>query len=182
MKLLKCAIYLALLGTVGFFAGRLMSKCWLRPETRWFRSFSFERSGAFYEKFGIRKWQNKVLDMSRILPGLMPAKNLAGAYEERLPVMIQETCVAETVHIASSILGLRCLWIWPGVGGMTVTVIHIAFLNLPFILIQRYNRPTPLQIDGETILDVTQYTAHSSVHSRKKQKTLLQQNKQFTLS
>ena len=146
MKLLKCAIYLAVTGTIGFFAGRIVPKRWLKPEKGWFRSFSFERNGAVYEKLGIRKWHNKVPDMSRILPKLMPAKNLSGAYEERLPLMIQETCVAEAVHITVSIAGLRCPWLWPGIGGVTVTAIHIVFLNLPFILIQRYNRPRLIRL------------------------------------
>ena len=139
MKLLKCACYLALTGTVGFFAGRIVPK-------GWFRSFPFERNGVVYEKLGIRKWHKKVLDMSRILPGLMPAKNLSGDYGQNLPVMIQETCVAEAVHVTVSIAGLRCLWMWPGVGGVTVTVIHIILLNLPFILIQRYNRPRLIRL------------------------------------
>ena len=146
MKLLKCACYLALTGTVGFFAGRIVPKGWFKPEKGWFRSFSFERNGAVYEKLGIRKWHNKVLDMSRILPCLMPSKNLSGDYEARLPMMIQETCVAEIVHITVSIAGLRCLRMWPGIGGITVTAIHIVFLNLPFILIQRYNRPRLIRL------------------------------------
>lgn len=146
MKLLKCACYLALTGVAGFFAGRIVPKRWLKPEKGWFRSFPFERNGAIYENLGIRKWHKKVLDMSRILPGLMPAKNLSGDYGEKLPVMIQETCVAETVHITVSIAGLRCLWMWPGVGGVTVTAIHIILLNLPFILIQRYNRPRLIRL------------------------------------
>ncbi len=33
------------------------------------------------------------------------------------------------------------LWIWPGAGGIIVTVIYILLGNLPFIIIQRYNRP-----------------------------------------
>ena len=55
MKLLKCACYLALTGTLGFFAGRIVPKRWLKPEKGWFRSFPFERNGTVYEKLGIRK-------------------------------------------------------------------------------------------------------------------------------
>jgi len=146
MKLVKCALYLVLTGIVGFFAGRIVPKQWFKPEKGLFRSFPVERNGTVYEKLGIRKWHKKVPDMSRILPGLMPAKNLSGDYGEKLPVMIQETCVAEVVHITVSIAGLRCLWMWPGVGGVTVTAIHIVLLNLPFILIQRYNRPRLIRL------------------------------------
>lgn len=146
MKLLKCTCYLALTGIIGFFAGRIVPKRWFKPEKGWFRSFPFERNGAVYEKLGIRKWHNKVLDMSRILPHLMPAKNLSSGYKERLPVMIQEICVAEAVHIIVGAAGLGCLWMWPGIGGVTVTAIHIILLNLPFILIQRYNRPRLIRL------------------------------------
>lgn len=154
MNLLKCAIYLALTGIAGFFIGRIIPKGWLKPEKGWFRSFAFERSGAVYEKLGIRKWHKRLPDMSRILPFMMPAKNLSGNYEERLPVMIQETCIAEIVHIAVSILGLRCLWMWPGVGGIIVTIINIGLLNLPFIMIQRYNRPRLLRLQQKLLKKV----------------------------
>lgn len=151
MELLRCAVYLALIGLIGFFAGRIIPAGWIDPERGWFRSFAFEKNGTVYEKLGIRRWQNRVLDMSRILPFLMPAKNLSGNYEERLPVMIRETCVAELVHIALSAAGLRCLWMWPGIGGMTVAAIHIGLLNLPFILIQRYNRPRLIRLQQKLL-------------------------------
>ena len=56
MKLLKCAIYLALTGAVGFFVGRIIPKRWIQPEKGLFRSFPFEKNGTVYEKLGIRKW------------------------------------------------------------------------------------------------------------------------------
>lgn len=146
MKFWKCSLYLAFTGIVGFFSGRIMPKGWIHPEKGLFRCFPFEKQGAFYEKIGIRKWQNRVPDMSRIFPSIVPAKNLCGNFDERLPVMIRETCVAEIIHIAISILGLACLWIWPGIGGIVVTVVYIGLLNLPFILIQRYNRPRLIRL------------------------------------
>ena len=146
MKLLKCAIYLAIAGTAGFFFGRLLARIPLTPDKGWFRCFGFEKDGAVYEKLHIRRWQAKVPDMSRILPALMPPKNLSGDYGERLPVMIRETCVAEITHMVISVLGLPCLWIWPGIGGITVTAIFILLLNVPYILIQRYNRPRLIRL------------------------------------
>ena len=146
MRLLKCTIYLMGAGVVGFFVGRLFSLFRLKPDRGLFHCFGFEKNGMLYEKLNIRKWQARVPDMSKILPKLMPPKNLSGNYADRLPVMIQETCVAELTHIVVSFLGLPCLWMWPGVGGVTVTAIHIVLLNLPFILIQRYNRPRLIRL------------------------------------
>lgn len=146
MKLLKCTVYCMIAGTVGFFFGRLISKLPIEPGKGLFRCFAFEKNGTVYEKLNIRRWQAKVPDMSRVLPRLMPPKNLTGDYAQRLPVMIRETCVAETTHIIVSILGLPCLRIWPGIGGVTVTAVFIVFLNVPYILIQRYNRPRLIRL------------------------------------
>lgn len=146
MELLKCAVYCAIAGTVGFFFGRLISKCPLKPEKGIFQCFGFEKDGALYEKLNIRKWQARVPDMSKVFSKMMPPKNLSGNYADRLPTMIRETCVAEVTHIAVSILGLPCLWIWPGLGGVTVTAVFVLLLNVPYILIQRYNRPRLIRL------------------------------------
>lgn len=146
MKFWNCALYLALTGIGGFLAGRLLPKHWLKPEKGLFRSFAFEKEGRIYECLGIRKWQNRVPDMSRILPFIMPPKNLVGDFEQRLPVMILETCAAELTHLVMSVVGLGCLWIWPGIGGVIVALMDIVLLNLPFILIQRYNRPRLIRL------------------------------------
>lgn len=54
--------------------------------------------------------------------------------------MIAETCIAECTHVLLCIAVFRCLWIWPGWGGKAFTAIYI-LVNVPFIMIQRYNRP-----------------------------------------
>lgn len=56
--------------------------------------------------------------MSRILPGTMPAKKIAGDYKTRLPQMLRETCVAELTHWLLCVAGLHCLTLWPSVGGL----------------------------------------------------------------
>ena len=151
MRLIKCTLYLMCAGVVGFFMGRLFSLCRLKPDKGLFRCFDFEKNGMLYEKLNIRKWQAKVPDMSKILPFLMPPKNLTGNYEQRLPTMIHETCVAELTHVVVSILGLHCLRIWPSAGGIAVTAIFIVFLNVPYILIQRYNRPRLIRLQRKLL-------------------------------
>lgn len=151
MKLLKCTCYLSFISAAGFLAGRLMPRKLLKPEEGLFRCFPFEKNGTVYEKLGIRKWHKQVPDMSRILPFMMPAKNLSGDYADRLPEMIRETCVAELVHLVMCVLSLFCLRLWPGAGGITVTAIYILLLNVPFIMIQRYNRPRLIRLRQELL-------------------------------
>ena len=141
MRFIQCAVYLVVIGLIGFLLGRIIPKKWIDPRQCLYRCRAFERGGRIYEKIGIRKWHNVVPSMSRMLPFMIPAKNLKGNWRERLPLMIQETCVAELIHWLLCISGLYCLRIWPGTGGFIVVQIYILLLNVPFILIQRYNRP-----------------------------------------
>ena len=55
--------------------------------------------------------------------------------------MVQETCIAEVIHILLSLTGLALPLIWPGPGGLLACAAYVLLGNLPFILIQRFNRP-----------------------------------------
>lgn len=140
MNLLHCVLYLALIGALGFLVGRMIPPDWVDPERGLWCCFSFEQQGRIYEKLEIRRWQKKVPDMSRLLPRVMPPKRLAGRDLQCLPEMVRETCVAELIHWLLCLGGLYCLRLWRGVGGAVIAVLNICG-NLPFILIQRYNRP-----------------------------------------
>ncbi len=145
----NCAIYLASTGAVSFLVGRILPKRWFQPDKFPWRSYGFEKSGDFYKKLKIHKWQKKLPDMSRVFPKMMPAKSLEGAYQSRLPEMIQETCVAEAVHTGLCVTGLYALEIYPGAGGTILYSIYVLLFNLPFVLIQRYNRPRLLRLNAK---------------------------------
>lgn len=140
MNFVRCFIFMAITGIIAFFVGRVLPKRWLNENGFPYKPYAFEKDGDIYEKIGIRKWQNKMLDMSRILPKMMPTKRLEGNMLEKLPVMIKETCIAELIHTLLGLIALNCLFIWKGAGGIIVTILY-EIGNLPYILIQRYNRP-----------------------------------------
>ena len=145
--LLRCILYLATLGIVSFWGGRLIPAGSFRADSFPFRSFAFEREGQFYDRLKIRRWKDKVPDMSKILPKVMVPKRLClGMEQERVSLLIQETCIAELVHVLLCIAGCGCLLLWPGSGGVVVMALYILLGNLPFILIQRYNRPRLLRL------------------------------------
>lgn len=142
MGLLHCLLYIAAMGVTSFLLGRLLPKKWFDSRAFPYASFPFEKKGKIYEKLKIKKWQNKLPDMSRILPGLIPAKRIsARPNAETLQQMLQETCVAEFTHFLLCIGGMYCLRLWQGPGGVIVAVLNALIGNIPFILIQRYNRP-----------------------------------------
>ena len=141
MEIFRCLIYFAIIGVLSFVAGRLMPKRWFRYDAFPYRSARFEKEGAIYNKLKIKSWQNKVPDMSRIFPKMMPAKCLGSKTDAKtLKTMLQETCIAELTHGVLCFAGLHFVSIWHGAGGTVLAVLNILG-NLPFILIQRYNRP-----------------------------------------
>ena len=60
---------------------------------------------------------------------------------EHVERLVAETCVAEMVHLILMLLSPVIYWINPtGLGA--VIAIAYALSHVPFIIIQRYNRPT----------------------------------------
>ena len=137
---LKCFIYLTSVGMLAFFAGRFIPKSWINPDIFPYKTCRFENDGRFYEQFGVRKWQTKVLDMSKIFPKIIPQKKINGDLQDSLPLMIKETCIAELIHWILFIPVLYCLSLWEGLGGFIIVTLYELF-NIPYIMIQRYNRP-----------------------------------------
>ena len=140
MGLFGCLIYIGANGLVFFLLGRLIPRDALDENSFPFRSFEFEEDGRIYDRIGIKSWMNRLPDMSRMLPRLMPTKKLDGKMTEKLPVMIKETCMAELIHLLLIPSGFVCLFIWRGTGGVIVTAVY-EIVNFLFVLIQRYTRP-----------------------------------------
>ena len=82
--------------------------------------------------------------MSKLLP-FLPRKAVTSRSADRARLLVQETCVAEAVHLGLMALALPVLLIWPGWGGVLLAAAY-ALGNVPFILIQRYNRPRLLRL------------------------------------
>lgn len=147
MAFLYCLIYLASVGIISFVVGRLISSHRFDHTKRVFCVGDGEM--RFYERIKIKYWQNKLPDMSRILPGVMPAKSMKcdfrGGISNDISKMINETCVAGVIHFALCVLGFGCAFIWRGIAGIIVSVIY-CIGNIPFIMIQRYNRPRLIRL------------------------------------
>ncbi len=145
-QLFHCVIYLAIVCVVGFFAGRAVPKRWFHGDRFPFHAYRWEREGRVYRKLRVQKWHNKVPDMSKLFQKLMPPKSLKGATEDaQLERMVQETCVAESTHVVVGVCGFYCMRLFSGVGGVIVSLLYFAG-NLPFIVIQRYNRPRLMRL------------------------------------
>ncbi len=78
--------------------------------------------------------------MSKVCKKMVPKTFDFSDDSECLKKLVYETCIAEFIHFVQILLGFYCRIIWKGPGGTTMALIWM-FGNLPFIMIQRYNRP-----------------------------------------
>ena len=142
-----CFCYLTVVGVLSFLAGKALPREWFDCGRPLFRIREWERNGLIYERVGIRRWKDKVPDMSRIIRSMLPKRLSTGAPDENARLVLRETCVAEFIHIELILTGLGCLLIWPGAGGAVVFLLWVLG-NVPFIWIQRYNRPRLTRLLG----------------------------------
>lgn len=112
MGFLRCCVYYGILAVVSFFIGRLLPKSWFHGDKFPYRCASWE--AKLFRFLRVHEWQDKVPDMSKIVPKLIPAKKLGTDFRAQLPRMIEETCVAEFTHFVLILLGFYALRLWPG--------------------------------------------------------------------
>lgn len=140
MSFLLSVTYAAILGILSHYVGESLPRSWFYPERFPYKPFFWEQKGKIYEKIGIRKWKTKMPDMSRIMKDMLPKRVTAGVSSQNIQSLIKETCVAEFVHQFLCLLSVGIYFIMKNGVGILLVVICIVG-NLPFIMIQRYNRP-----------------------------------------
>lgn len=140
MSFWKCFAYLATVGVLSHFFGQALPRRWFIANSFPWCSFRWERNGKIYDRIAIRKWKDKLPDMSRIMPDMVPKRILPQSQPGDIDLLIRETCVAELTHAVLMIAGFFCVHIWNAVGGWIVSILF-ALGNVPFVWIQRYNRP-----------------------------------------
>lgn len=137
---MACVGYLVTIGVLFYFVGEGLPREHFDAERAPFRCMAWERGGAVYEGLAIRRWKDRLPDMSRVMPEMLPKRLGKNTEEEQVERLIQETCVAELIHVLLILAGFGCLLIWQGTGVVIVLLLWIAG-NIPYVLIQRYNRP-----------------------------------------
>lgn len=142
-KLWRSIVYFAVVGLLSNLVGACLPRHF--PTDAFpFRPFAFEQGGRFYERFHIRRWKNKLPDMSKYLR-FLPRKALTDGSCQRMKLLAQETCVAELIHTALILMSLPVFFHEPDMESALIVVLYAAG-NVPFIMIQRYNRPRLLRL------------------------------------
>ena len=139
--LLRFGVICLVMGLLLFAIGEKMPRKNFDYRAFPYAAYAWERGGDIYLKLGINRWKDKVPDMSRYIPHTFRKKIGVMRSPEHVEGLIRETCVAELVHMVLIVLSPVFLVLMPRGWNWVCMLLYDLIGNLPFILIQRYNRP-----------------------------------------
>lgn len=130
----------------GFFHFFISYLCFKIPlnffleEDRFFKIKKWEQSGEMWQKLLlVKKWKGFLIDGSSIVKKSYNKSHLHGKKKNDLMVFAAETKRAELTHLLL-ILPAPLFFLWNPVWAGWIMIIYALLANLPFIIVQRYNR------------------------------------------
>lgn len=141
MPFLFSVLYVIFCGVLSHVIGEAIPRRIFHADRFPFAPWKWERNGAVYEKIHIRAWKDRLPDMSRVMKKMVPKRFPEFPTVDSVQRLIAETCVAEVTHAVLCLVAPVIWLFWKNYFGVILSGVVI-FCNLPFILIQRYNRPT----------------------------------------
>lgn len=125
-------------GLLAFIVNKLPKK-WFNPSLKIFKIHKWER--RFYERLGIKKWKDKIPELGKL--GNFSKSTLQDPTSvEYIQRFIVECVIGEVVHISGLIFGFIILFHPNNILNITLPIAIVnLLLNIPSILILRYNRP-----------------------------------------
>lgn len=139
-KLLSSAFYIATFGLVAGFIFALIPRSVLEKLEGFFKLRDFEQNGKFYTKyFKINLWKDKLPQFSEITKFGFNKSTLNPISSEYLNLFKLETIRAELTHLILILASPMYLIVESKII-LPLTVVGNIIGNIPFIMIQRFNR------------------------------------------
>ena len=150
MKLLMSIVYVAVIGILSHYVGESLPRCIFSECKFPYRTYKWEQDGKIYNRLKIKRWKNHLPDMSRVMRDMLPKRISFDATSANVDALIKETCVAECVHYWLCVFSVGIYLIWMNYVGVILSLVFV-FCNIPFIMIQRYNRPHLIKLRDKLI-------------------------------
>ena len=139
-QLLRFLLTVATLGFLAHSIGEALPRRWFHADAFPWRAGRWEQGGRVYLKLSVRAWKDRLPDMSRFVHGMYRKNIRAHREADCMERLVQETCVAECVHWV--LLGLSPVFIFTMAQPYAAIAATLyALSHVPFIVIQRFNRP-----------------------------------------
>lgn len=131
-----------------------------QKRSSFYQPFAWEMDGQVWQRVvRINNWKKFLPDSSAILKKAYNKKKLSAVTPEGLEKFIVETKRAEQTHWLS-ILPAPLFFLWNPTWAAWIMIFYAILANLPFIIVQRYNRPRMIRLLERLI--------HKEKHSQKK--------------
>lgn len=118
-----------------------ISDSFFETHETWFHTWEWEKSGAIWQDiFFVQSWKHYLPDGSFFLRSAYNKSSIANAYLPTLEKLLLEMRRAEMTHWLSMLPAfLFFFWNPPWAGW--IMILYAILMNIPFIIVQRYNRP-----------------------------------------
>jgi glycosyl-4,4'-diaponeurosporenoate acyltransferase len=136
----------ALLSIVNTTVSLILPENLFNPGKWMFRERKWEHGGNVYQKFfNIKKWKDKLPELGDFAKKIFPKKKLPSFNVEYLQKYTAESCRSEMCHwmIVISVV-LFSSWFNEEVENFMFILAVV--LNVPYIMIQRFNRPRIINV------------------------------------
>lgn len=144
-QFLLFALIVVIIGALAFLGGEMLPRKNFDYAAFPYKPFRWERDGQIYEKLLIRKWKDRVPDMSKHVKTMFAKQIVSPRDPEYTRRLILETCVAELTHEVLMLISPIFPHYMTGAYADVAMLVY-ALGNVPFILIQRYNRPRLIRL------------------------------------
>ncbi len=148
MPFIYTLLYVMFIGILAHFVGEAVPRNKICPEKFPLRLYAWENGGEIYIKLGIKKWKNKLPDMSKVMKDMIPKKLNFTSTKSDVTKLVYETCIAELTHDALCLVSPVIILFWAGTSPITGVLLTLVYIlcNIPFIIIQRFNRPNLMRL------------------------------------
>lgn len=138
--IINLIIFVLFTAEVSYLSNKIPDKVY--SYKRWiFRERKWEKGGEVYHRIlKVKHWKNRLPELGDFLKSVFPKKHIKEYSQKYLQIYLIESCKAELTHwciILSSWLFL----LWCDLKISAIIGLVAAVLNLPYVAIQRYNRP-----------------------------------------
>ena len=143
-NLLVFLLAAGVIGLAAHFVGEALPRRWFRCDRFPYAAHAWERGGRVYNRLHIEKWKDKLPDKSKFVKSTVRKSVGRDVTPAHMLQLAAETCVAECIHLALLLISPVMLLLTEPPFSVAATLLY-GLSNVPYILIQRYNRPRLLR-------------------------------------
>ena len=140
MQAARFCLTVIIIGIFAHVLGERLHREKFNPQKFPYRAFSWEDGGKLYLRLGIQHWKEWMPDKSKFVKKSYTKSVGALRSSQHMLRLVQETCVAEFVHWVLLAISPVMLLTMQAPGSIVGMLLY-GLSNIPFIMIQRYNRP-----------------------------------------